>query len=58
MVGELRPGGRPPAGTAGQSGSTVDEDFPGLAALVDPSGRVVVRLPDWREATLTVEIPL
>jgi predicted amidohydrolase len=43
---------------AGQSGSTVDEDFPGLAALVDPSGRVVVRLPDWREATLTVEIPL
>jgi predicted amidohydrolase len=42
----------------GQAGSTADEDFPGLAALVDPSGRVVERLPDWREGTLTVEIPL
>ncbi len=42
---------------AGQAGSTVDEDFPGLAALVGPGGRVVSRLPDWREGTLTVDIP-
>lgn len=38
-----------------QAGSTVDEDFPGLAALVDPSGEVVSRTPDWRPATLVVE---
>lgn len=42
---------------AGQAGSTVDEDFPGLAALVDPDGRVVARLPDWREGTLAVDVP-
>jgi predicted amidohydrolase len=41
---------------AGQSGSTVDEDFPGLAALVAPDGEVVAQLPDWREGTLLVEI--
>ncbi len=41
-----------------QAGSTVDEDFPGLAALVAPSGEVVARLPDWKEGTLTVEVPL
>jgi NAD+ synthase (glutamine-hydrolysing) len=43
---------------AGQAGVTEDEDFPGLAALVDPAGNVVSRLPDWREGTLTVQIPL
>src|SRR5207245_9594074 len=43
---------------ASQAGSTVDEDFPGLAALVGPDGVVVDRLPDWREGTLTVDIPL
>jgi predicted amidohydrolase len=43
---------------AGQSGSTVDEDFPGLAALVSPDGDVVDRLPDWREGTLVVDVPL
>lgn len=43
---------------AGQAGSTVDEDFPGLAALVDPVGRVITRLPDWRAGVLTVDIPL
>jgi predicted amidohydrolase len=43
---------------AGQAGSTVDEDFPGLAALVGPDGTVVSRLPDWRPGTLTVQIPL
>jgi predicted amidohydrolase len=42
----------------GQAGSTDDEDFPGLAALVRPDGRVAARLPDWREGTLTVDIPL
>jgi predicted amidohydrolase len=43
---------------AGQAGSTVDEDFPGLAALVGPDGAVTSRLPDWRPGTLTVQIPV
>lgn len=43
---------------AGQAGSTVDEDFPGLAALVGPDGSVAARLPDWREGVLTADIPL
>ena len=42
----------------GQAGSTVDEDFPGWAGLFDPNGRLVTELPDWREATLIVDIPL
>jgi predicted amidohydrolase len=40
-----------------QAGATADEDFPGLAALVDPTGAVVARTPDWREASLVVDIP-
>lgn len=40
-----------------QAGATADEDFPGLAALVDPAGRVVSRLPDWRPGDLVVDIP-
>ena len=40
-----------------QAGSTVDEDFPGIAALVAPSGEVVDRLPDWRPGTLVVDLP-
>jgi predicted amidohydrolase len=43
---------------AGQAGSTADEDFPGLAALVRPDGTVTARLPDWRPGTLAVDIPL
>jgi predicted amidohydrolase len=43
---------------AGQAGSTEDEDFPGLAALVTPDGEVADRLPDWREGVLTVDIPV
>jgi predicted amidohydrolase len=43
---------------AGQAGSTVDEDFPGLAALVGPDGDVTARLPDWRPGVLLVDIPL
>lgn len=43
---------------AGQAGSTEDEDFPGLAALVNPDGEVAERLPDWREGDLTVDIPV
>jgi predicted amidohydrolase len=43
---------------ATQAGSTEDEDFPGLAALVDPDGTVVSRLPDWKPGTLLVEIPI
>jgi predicted amidohydrolase len=42
----------------GQAGSTEDEDFPGLAALVRPDGTVADRLPDWREGTLTTDLPL
>ena len=43
---------------AGQAGSTADEDFPGLAALVGPDGDVGARLPDWRPGLLAVDIPL
>ncbi|HEX4063999.1 MAG TPA: carbon-nitrogen hydrolase family protein [Streptosporangiaceae bacterium] len=43
---------------ATQAGTTVDEDFPGLAALVAPDGEVMARLPDWRAGTLVVELPL
>jgi predicted amidohydrolase len=42
---------------ATQAGSTVDEEFPGLAALVDPRGDVVAQLPDWQPGNLVVEIP-
>jgi predicted amidohydrolase len=41
-----------------QAGATEDEDFPGVAALVAPSGEVVTRLPDWRAGTLVVDVPL
>ena len=41
-----------------QAGATVDEDFPGIAALIDPSGEIVARLPDWRPGTLVVDLPL
>jgi predicted amidohydrolase len=40
-----------------QAGSTRDEDFPGIAALVSPDGEVVARLPDWKPGTLVVDIP-
>ena len=43
---------------ATQAGSTVDEDFPGIAALVDPRGDIVDRLPDWRPGTLVFDVPL
>jgi predicted amidohydrolase len=43
---------------ASQAGSTVDEDFPGLAALVSPQGTVTARLLDWQPELLTVDIPL
>jgi len=43
---------------AGQAGVTEDEDFPGFAALVGPDGGVAARLPDWREATLIVDVPV
>ncbi len=42
----------------GQAGSTEDEDFPGIAALIDPAGAIVDRLPDWRAGTLIVDIPV
>jgi predicted amidohydrolase len=42
---------------ATQAGATVDEDFPGCAALVSPAGEVVARTPDWRAATLIVDMP-
>ena len=43
---------------ATQAGSTVDEDFPGLAALIDPTGAVLDRLPDWRPGLLVVDVPV
>ena len=45
-------------GMATQAGSTVDEDFPGIGALIAPDGEVVERLPDWRPGTLVVDIPV
>jgi len=42
---------------ATQAGSTFDEDFPGLAALVAPTGEVVARSPDWLPNNLIVDIP-
>ena len=43
-----------PVAMTTQAGSTEDEDFPGLAALVSVAGEVA-RLPDWREGSLVVE---
>jgi hypothetical protein len=43
---------------AGQAGSTEDEDFPGLAAVVSPAGTVTGRLPDWQPGTLVADVPL
>lgn len=43
---------------ATQAGSTIDEDFPGLAALVSPEGEVVSQLNDWKEGILIAELPL
>ena len=43
---------------AGQAGSTADEDFPGLAAVVSPAGTVTARLPDWRAGALVADVPL
>jgi predicted amidohydrolase len=43
---------------ATQAGTTEDEDFPGIAALVSPGGQVVDRLPDWRAGTLIADLPL
>ena len=40
---------------ATQAGTTVDEDFPGIAALVSADGGVIDRLPDWRAGTLVVD---
>jgi hypothetical protein len=42
---------------ATQAGATEDQDFPGLAALVSPSGEVT-RLPGWRPGTMAVEVPV
>ncbi len=43
---------------ATQAGSTHDEDFPGVAALVDPEGNLRAALPDWREGALVVDVPV
>lgn len=42
---------------ATQAGSTPNDDFPGIAALIGPDGEVIDRLPDWRPGHLVVEIP-
>lgn len=39
-----------------QAGATVDEDFPGWAAVLGPDGEIVSELPDWREGNLVIEI--
>jgi predicted amidohydrolase len=39
-----------------QAGATVDEDFPGWAALLGPDGDVVHALPDWRPGQLLVQL--
>jgi predicted amidohydrolase len=44
-----------PVAMATQAGSTEDEDFPGVAALVSPAGEVA-RLPDWRPGSLVAEV--
>ncbi len=41
---------------ATQAGTTVDENFPGIAALIDADGSVIDRLPDWRPGTLIVDL--
>ncbi len=41
---------------ATQSGATEDEDFPGWGALIRPDGSISAELPDWREATLVVDV--
>ena len=46
-----------PVAMTTQAGSTEDEDFPGLAALVSPTGEVA-RLPDWRPGSLVVDLSL
>jgi len=43
---------------ATQAGATADEDFPGLAALVNPAGTVVAQTPDWNAAALVVDVPV
>jgi predicted amidohydrolase len=43
---------------ATQAGSTVDEDFPGLSALVSPSGAVIKRSKNWEAETIIVDVPL
>ena len=42
---------------ATQAGTTVDENFPGIAALVSPDGRIVDRLPDRQPGMLVVDLP-
>jgi predicted amidohydrolase len=44
-------------GMSTQAGSTIDEEFPGIAALVSPTGDVVAESSHWHEALLVVEIP-
>ncbi len=42
---------------ATQAGTTIDEDFPGIAALVSPAGAVIDRLAGWQPGTLIVDLP-
>ena len=51
----LRPGSWLAVST--QAGATVDEDFPGWAALIGAGGVIHAELPDWREGVLVVETP-
>lgn len=39
-----------------QAGATIDEDFPGWAAVLEPGGKVLAELADGREATIIVDV--
>jgi predicted amidohydrolase len=43
---------------ATQAGSTIDEDFPGISALVAPDGEVLARTPGREPDVLVAEVPL
>jgi predicted amidohydrolase len=44
-------------GVSTQAGATIDEDFPGWAAVIGPDGSVHTELPDWREGTIVADLP-
>jgi hypothetical protein len=41
-----------------QAGTTIDENFPGIAALVSADGTISDRLPNRHPGTLIVDLPV